>query len=195
MKAPETASAATPERQEDGPLSRWARRKREVQREVQRENDGAAEAAPGADMQAPGEADLPADQDLLTDDDMPPIESLNADSDFSGFMSSKVSEPLRRRALRKLFGSAQFNIRDGLDDYDGDYTSFAGLGGIITADLRHQLEVELQKKIEAAAQHIESGAVESDTEIPVEDADMAASDAASNPASDPEADLDGEVAG
>lgn len=191
MKAPETASAATPERQGEGPLSRWARRKREVQRE----NDVAAEAAPGSDMQALEEDALPADQDLLTDDDMPPIESLNADSDFSGFMSSKVSEPLRRRALRKLFGSAQFNIRDGLDDYDGDYTSFASLGGIITADLRHQLEVELQKKIEAAAQQIESGPVESDTEMPLEDADMAASDAASDPQGDPEDDVDGEVTG
>jgi hypothetical protein len=146
-------------------------------------------------MQELEEAALPADQDLLTDDDMPPIESLNADSDFSGFMSSKVSEPLRRRALRKLFGSAQFNIRDGLDDYDGDYTSFAGLGGIITADLRHQLEVELQKKIEAAAEQIESGPVESDTEIPVEDVDMAASDAESDTQSDLEDDVDDEVTG
>ena len=40
----------------------------------------------------------------------------------------KVSESLRRLALRKLFHGADFNIRDGLDDYDGDYTSFVKLG-------------------------------------------------------------------
>ena len=67
--------------------------------------------------------------------------------------------------------------------------------GIITADLRHQLEVELQKKIEAAAEQIESGPVESDTEIPVEDVDMAASDAESDTQSDLEDDVDDEVTG
>ena len=41
--------------------------------------------------------------DERTDADMPPLESLSADSDFTGFLSPKVSESLRRAALRKLF--------------------------------------------------------------------------------------------
>ena len=75
-----------------------------------------------------------------TDADMPPIESLNKSSDYSGFMSPKVSEELRRLALRKLFQLPVFNIRDGLDDYDEDFRSFEVLKDVITADMRHQME-------------------------------------------------------
>jgi len=75
-----------------------------------------------------------------TDADMPPLESLTVDSDYSGFMSAKVSEALRRAALRKLFHSPKFNVCDGLDDYCDDFTRFAPLGSTVTADMRHQLE-------------------------------------------------------
>ena len=80
-----------------------------------------------------------------TDADMPPIESLDEHSDYSGFMSPKVSEELRRTALRKLFHLSKFNIRDGLDDYDDDFSSFEPLGNIITADMRHQLETAAEE--------------------------------------------------
>lgn len=87
-----------------------------------------------------------------TDADMPPVESLTADSDFSGFLSEKVSESLRRAALRKLFHSANFNIIDELDDYAEDFTAFEALGDIVTADMRHRLEVEARREAEALAE-------------------------------------------
>ncbi|NIQ95758.1 MAG: hypothetical protein GWN87_17280, partial [Desulfuromonadales bacterium] len=34
-----------------------------------------------------------------------------------------------------------FNIRDGLDDYDEDFRTFASLGDIVTADMKHQQEL------------------------------------------------------
>lgn len=112
----------------DGPLSRWQKRKQAVlkERQVLQQQAHRKEALP-------------------TDDDMPPVASLTADSDFSDFLSPNVSERLRRLALRKLFHSAAFNVCDGLDDYDGDYTDFAGLGKIVTADMKHQLKMEAQK--------------------------------------------------
>ena len=64
---------------------------------------------------------------LLGDADMPPLDSLGPESDYSGFLSPGVSEELRRLALRKLFHSPLFNVTDGLDDYDDDFTSFAVL--------------------------------------------------------------------
>ena len=85
----------------------------------------------------------------LTDEDMPDIDSLDENSDFSGFMSPGVSATLRKLALRKLFGGAGFNIRDGLDDYDDDFTKFEALGDIITSDMKHRIEVEARKKREA----------------------------------------------
>ena len=82
----------------------------------------------------------------LTDEDMPDLETLNENSDFSGFMSTAVSEQLRKMALRKLFHGKSYNIRDGLDEYDGDYTSFEKLEpNVITCDMKHLLEVEAKK--------------------------------------------------
>lgn len=73
-----------------------------------------------------------------TDDDMPPLESLDEHSDYSGFLSPSVSEKLRKQALRKLFHLDMYNLVDGLDDYAEDYTNFAPLGKILTADMRLQ---------------------------------------------------------
>ena len=44
-------------------------------------------------------------------------------------------------ALRKLFQTAKFNVRDGLDDYDEDFRDFAALGDILTVDMKHQQEL------------------------------------------------------
>jgi TATA-binding protein-associated factor Taf7 len=97
---------------------------------------------------------------LPTDEDMPPVESLTEDSDYTGFLSPDVSESLRKVALRKLFQSAEFNICDGLDNYDGDYTSFEKLGNIITSDLKHQMEVAARKKAEKDKEALEQDEAE-----------------------------------
>ena len=144
----------------EGPLRRWARRKREAAREKE-----AADEAPGRgpsralsdavqDAREPaGDAPAPApvEEEDLTDEDMPPLDSLDENSDYSGFLSPGVSEGLRRRALRKLFMSAVFNVRDGLDDYDEDFTSFEALGDMVTSDMRHQAEAESERARQARA--------------------------------------------
>jgi len=83
---------------------------------------------------------------VLTDEDMPSVDSLDENSDYAGFMSSGVSDKLRKVALRKLFAGAGFNIRDGLDDYDDDFTSFPPLGDIVTSDMKHRQEMEEEKR-------------------------------------------------
>lgn len=87
-----------------------------------------------------------------TDADMPPLESLDSDSDYTGFFSPRVSDTLRRAALRKLFHGAEFNVIDPLDDYAEDFTTFTALGDIVTADMRHLLEVAARKQVEALEQ-------------------------------------------
>ena len=144
----------------EGPLRRWARRKREVARES-RAVDEARERGASRDLSEAahagrdpaGDASEPAivEENVLADEDMPPLDSLDENSDYSGFLSSGVSEGLRRRALRKLFSSAVFNITDGLDDYNDDFTSFAALGDIVTSDMRHQAEVEAERERQARA--------------------------------------------
>ena len=121
-------------------LSRWSRRKQTVKSGELSEPEESLETTDGLSV---AQEEVPP----LTDADMPPIESLTEDSDYSGFMSPGVSEELRQIALRKLFSSAAFNVVDGLDDYDEDFTSFAKLGDIVTADMRFQMEQEARKKM------------------------------------------------
>lgn len=73
---------------------------------------------------------------LLTDADMPDIESLTASSDISGFLGKGVSAALRKAALRHVFRQPKYNVRDGLDDYDDDYTFFEPLGDTVTSDMK-----------------------------------------------------------
>lgn len=142
------------EHPQEGLLSRWSRRKRDTGRAPEESNGTVANVPAAADIPDPGEA-IQA-REHLTDDDMPPLESLDEKSDYSGFFSPKVSEGLRRAALRKLFRSAMFNITDGLDDYDDDFRNFEALGDIITADMRQQMEREAEKAKDKIAQEAES---------------------------------------
>ena len=134
--------------EKEGFATRWSRRKQEVANEM------VVEEAPELLDPIIDEETL-AEQRLeklnaLTDEDMPDIGTLNEDSDFSGFMSTGVSEALRQMALKKLFHGKSYNVRDGLDEYDGDYSSFEKLDpSVITCDMKHLIEVEAEKLLAA----------------------------------------------
>ena len=137
-------------------LSRWSRRKLEAERPRE-----TSEPAPAAPESGSAEDALPANEaekPLLTDADMPDIETLTEESDFSPFMSPGVSEELRNLALRKLFRAPLFNIRDGLDEYDDDFTQFEKLGDIVTSDMKHRIEMEQQRLRERLAEETQEGA-------------------------------------
>jgi hypothetical protein len=126
---------------EDEPfLSRWSKRKLE-QEQLQTEASREVEPAEAESKKALSE---------LTDADMPPLESLDEEADYSGFLSPKVSEALRQQALQRLFRSACFNVCDGLDDYAEDFTRFDKLGDLITAEWRSRLEQEAKRAAEQA---------------------------------------------
>lgn len=133
----------------EGVLSRWSRRKAEAREQTAVDNN-LPEVEEQADLALKTEDVEAVEEPVLTDDDMPPIESLNEDSDYSMFMSRGVSDKLRNLALRKMFHVPSFNIRDGLDEYDEDYTFFEPLGDIVTSDMKHQIEMLEKKKQEAA---------------------------------------------
>ena len=119
-------------------LERWSRRKLETQ-------PGSEDVAAGESAEANSLAPLAEEpEQVLTDADMPPIETLDGDSDYSPFLSPGVSDDLRQQAMRKLFTQPDFNITDGLNDYDEDYTQFAGLGKIITHEMKRVLQRELE---------------------------------------------------
>ena len=155
-------------------LSRWSRRKLEAdQATAAIEKSIPLDAQTDQSVPAVQEDDV-VEKPVLTDADMPDVESLTEDSDFSGFMSSGVSDELRNLALRKLFKAPVFNIRDGLDEYDEDYTYFEKLGDIVTCDMKHHIEMKEQKLREAQA---EAEAAEADEIEAMVDDDMEAIEA------------------
>jgi hypothetical protein len=93
-----------------------------------------------------------------SDEDMPPLETLDENSDFSGFMSPRVSAGLRKQALRKLFRSARFNVISELDDYIDDYRNYPALGDIVTSDMKHAAAELLKRQLEAGEVHTAAGA-------------------------------------
>ena len=137
------------QQEQESVLSRWSRRKLETQ-ETAQQQETILESLDTAEDNAELQTVESHDEPVLTDADMPEIESLNESSDFSMFMSSGVSDKLRNLALRKMFHVPAFNIRDGLDEYDEDYTYFEKLGDIVTCDMKHQIEMQEKKKQEEA---------------------------------------------
>ncbi len=156
---------------QESPFSRWSRRKQQTLQENLAE-EAMLEHPPSIDdsSEVPiattsTETSEVTQEAQLTDADMPDIESLTEDSDFSPFMSAGVSDELRNLALRKLFRAPAFNICDGLDEYDEDYTSFEALGNIITCDMKHQLELEqARREAEAEAEQDALNRLETDAE-------------------------------
>ena len=142
------------EEQKPSFLQRWSDRK--LQGEQQLVNT--SETSPAQAVDTPP---------VKTDADMPSLESLSSDSDFSDFMSPGVSEALRKAALRKLFHMPHLNVVDGLDDYAEDFTQFEPLGDIVTHHARHMLEVEAKRLQEQQQQVVidEPADIDRDTTV------------------------------
>ncbi len=149
-------------------VARWSRRKLDALRDDQ--------DAPGTEMAAVTLPESPAaaPEPELTDADMPPIETLDENSDYSPFLSPGVSDDLRRQALRKLFVQPDYNIVDGLNDYDEDFTQFAGLAGILTHEMQRMLQRELEAETATAQSTAAKAAQAGDTQASVDDVTAAA---------------------
>lgn len=136
-------------------LSRWSRLKQERPRE-----------APVPAPQAREEAPAPA---------LPPVQDLTPASDFTAFMHPKVTDAVRRVALKKLFADPHFNVPDLNEAFSGDWTG----GDPISEELLKTLnqartvlfrEEEEAKKKEEAAQAAVAEKPEDDDEPARQDA-------------------------
>jgi len=164
-------------------LSRWARRKRAVRAGADPDAVGgeAAGVKTALASTAPADGTLPEagedDQpEALTDEDMPSVETINEDTDMSGFFSPKVTQAVKKAALKKFFHSPLFNIVDGLDDYDDDFRNFEALGDIITSDMRTQMDREAARVREAAEKEAENSEPAGPEEVSAEGVDEAHED-------------------
>lgn len=105
---------------EEGFLSRWSQRKQAARApEPESETE-----VPTPDAAA--ESGEESGEEAVRPEDLPDVETLTAESDFSAFMKKGVPEPLKQRALRKLWRvDPAFKHICMLDDYNLDYTDAA----------------------------------------------------------------------
>lgn len=87
----------------DSFLSRWSRRKSEAKADNS-PHPAPPPAEPGEGEQSPPSAQLGEGQGGGMPE-LPPVESLTKESDFSAFLAAGVPEDLRRAALSKLWAS------------------------------------------------------------------------------------------
>jgi Protein of unknown function (DUF3306) len=116
--------------EEGGFLSRWSRRKVQVQTgvvppepmpapvEVPKAEVASPQALPLAAPTAPVAETPPAAAPLPTLED---VARLTRESDYSRFVAPGVDGGVRNAAMRKLFTDPHFNVMDGLDTYIDDY--------------------------------------------------------------------------
>lgn len=122
----------------DGFLSRWSRRKREEARAADAAPPPEEEAAapePALDA-APLDSPAPAAeaQETLTEEELaalPPIETIDATTDISGYLRKGVPAALKNAALRRVWAATP-QIRDYLDparEYAYDWNIPGGVPG------------------------------------------------------------------
>ena len=83
------------------------------------------------------------------------VENVEGESpSVAQLLVSEASESVKKAALRKLFLSEEFNVRDGLDDYDDDYSNLKSLTEGVADTLRDWVKdtVEDSEPITANAQ-------------------------------------------
>ncbi len=105
-----------------GFLGRWSRLKAETRSKAP-EPPAQTDAITSETDAVPSESDAaPSESDAAPPPDLPDIESLGKDSDYTVFLQDGVPDEIRNLALRKLWLSdPEFNVVDGLDDYDEDF--------------------------------------------------------------------------
>jgi hypothetical protein len=133
---------------DEGFLSRWAKRKAEARHEPAPESAApppspvVAEATPVAVAQPEqtGEPDMlrdaPPDEATreawISKLEAIDLETLSYQDDFTVFLKGWVPKALRNRALRRLWRTSDvFEVLDGLNDYDEDYSVPAAAVGSI----------------------------------------------------------------
>ncbi|NUB21648.1 DUF3306 domain-containing protein [Azospirillum formosense] len=136
---------------------RWSRLKRQPVAPAPEPVEPLPEEPPA---QLPVEATIEPEAAPEADDpleDLPPVEELTLESDFTPFLRAEVPDDLHRQALRKLWTSDPvFANDDGLKDYADDYASlFTGSSPVKTL---YRVGKGFLDAAEEAAEKAEQGA-------------------------------------
>lgn len=99
------------------------------------------------------------------------------DLSVAQLLVSEASESVKKAALRKLFLSEEFNVRDGLDDYDDDYSNLKSLSEDVAETLRDWVKDKTEEDTtEESSQDIENKEEDSVDNVEEAESELAESD-------------------
>ena len=105
-------------------LSRWARRKAEVQESEAAQATAAQETTERDRPEEPDDRDRPVTEEEIAA--LPDPDSLEHGADFKPFLRPGIPQALRQRALRRIWRvNPAIGFLDGMNEYDLDYTDAA----------------------------------------------------------------------
>jgi len=113
-------------KEQSGFLSRWSQRK-----------------LTEAEKTEPVQLDSDADSVALPEENTPA--EAEQDENKPVWQRDNVDAETKKAALRTLFRKPEFNVRDGLNEYDDDFTQFASLGNVITHEMKRMLKLAEEK--------------------------------------------------
>jgi Protein of unknown function (DUF3306) len=154
-------------------LTRWSR----LKLRARTPSPDSTAVTPGDKVQA---VDTPAPE-------LPPVESLTVDSDFSTFMQPGVPEATRNAALRKLWGSDPvFANLDGLVEYGDDFAADFKSAAVVRTVYRvlQGMPGGSAAAASESAQVVDASA-STKTTLPTESGSEEITTAPANPTSDP----------
>lgn len=153
-------------------FSRWSQRKLdgdkgtdvEIKESVNGTVDAQSTELPSINDPEPSVASehIPADIAVESLDDS--VENVEGESpSVAQLLVSEASESVKKAALRKLFLSEEFNVRDGLDDYDDDYSNLKSLTEGVADTLRDWVKETVEDSEPVTANAKDESTTTSDT--------------------------------
>ncbi|PMN88813.1 DUF3306 domain-containing protein [Enterovibrio norvegicus] len=79
---------------------------------------------------------------------MDDVENLQEGDSAAVFLAKGVSSEVKKAALRKLFRSDAYNVLDGMNDYDLDYSNTTNLAAEVAANLRQWTKENVEEMTE-----------------------------------------------
>lgn len=153
-------------------FSRWSQRKLdgdkgtdvEVEETVNVTTDAQSSELPSINDPEPSVASEQIPADISVESQGDSVENVEGESpSVAQLLVSEASESVKKAALRKLFLSEEFNVRDGLDDYDDDYSNLKSLSEGVADTLRDWVKETVEDSEPVTANAKDESTTTSDT--------------------------------
>ncbi|UJF18151.1 DUF3306 domain-containing protein [Vibrio sp. SS-MA-C1-2] len=97
------------------------------------------------------------------------IENIDESSNVSDFLVAGVSQALKKAALRKVFHQSAYNFRDGLNEYDDDYTTLKKLPADVSERLKNMLKAQTDEN--ERSNNLATEVIDDESELIVNDSE------------------------